>query len=890
VPLIPRLFSLWRNLVRRDRVERDLDEEVQAAFEILVQEKTRAGLTAAEARRLSAIQLGHAETLKRNVRDVRAGALISAFFRDARFGARLLARSPMFTLFAVVSLALGIGATTAIFALFDAIVLRTLPVPEPDRLVVASFGGPRGRFNYSLPYPHFERIRERNTTLDGLFATNPFGRVTVTLDGVPEIAQGIYVTGDYHRTLRLTPALGRLLEPDDDRPGQAVAVLNHAYWQRRFGGRADAVGAAVLLNGVPFTVVGVEPEGFAGTEVGRTYDISVPMRALERLSDGPPLWNEAFATWIYMMGRMKPGVSIATAEAEMKAIFAQVSLDAARGADQERLARDHQLRLESAATGNHSDLRSAYERWLEMLLLVLGAVLLLASLNVATLMLSRADARQREITTRLALGAGRLQIVRQLLTEAVVLAGIAGALGLAMASWGSHAVLRMAVPASDRLPIEPAVDYRMLAFAAASALLTCVLFGLVPAIRATSPRPFLATRQLGGGRRRRRMARVLVASQVALSLVLLAGAGLFLRTLDKIWALDTGYDRNNVLMFSVDARLAGKRGPDVLNTYRQLLEELGSVRGARSVTASIVRPVSDSYYLISSVREVGEKSFPDDQRIRVAFNMVAPGYFSTLGIPLLAGRDFDRRDSAEGTKVVIVSERMARHFDGHPVGQRIGSGPDAREVVGVARDIRYANVKDAPREVLYYPLFQAESLSFWPTFEVRYTGDASDALQSIREAVSRTDPGLTMFRVTTLEAQTRDSLSRERLLATLTSCVGAFAALLAGIGLYGLMAYGVTQRTAEIGLRMAMGAQPAAVRWLIIRDAAAMVLAGAAVGLLGALAMARLVEAQLFGIAPHDPLALAGATLVLLVAASLAAFLPARRAARIDPMAALRCE
>jgi predicted permease len=327
-----------------------------------------------------------------------------------------------------------------------------------------------------------------------------------------------------------------------------------------------------------------------------------------------------------------------------------------------------------------------------------------------------------------------------------------------------------------------------------------------------------------------------------------------------------------------------------LNTYRQLLEELGSVRGARSVTASIVRPVSDSYYLISSVREVGEKSFPDDQRIRVAFNMVAPGYFSTLGIPLLAGRDFDRRDSAEGTKVVIVSERMARHFDGHPVGQRIGSGPDAREVVGVARDIRYANVKDAPREVLYYPLFQAESLSFWPTFEVRYTGDASDALQSIREAVSRTDPGLTMFRVTTLEAQTRDSLSRERLLATLTSCVGAFAALLAGIGLYGLMAYGVTQRTAEIGLRMAMGAQPAAVRWLIIRDAAAMVLAGAAVGLLGALAMARLVEAQLFGIAPHDPLALAGATLVLLVAASLAAFLPARRAARIDPMAALRCE
>lgn len=890
MPLIPRLFSLWRNIVHRSRVDRDLDDEVQAAFEMLVQENMQAGVTAVDARRLATIELGQVAAVKENVRDVRAGALIGGFFRDVRFGVRLLGRSPVFTAFAVASLALGIGATTAIFTLFDTVVLRKLPVPEPDRLVVASFGGPRGRFNYSLPYPQFEQIKEGNTTLDGLFATNPFGRVTLTVDGKPEIAEGIYVTGDYYRTLRLTPACGRLLGAVDDRPGQAVAVLSYAYWQRRFAGRTDVLRAAVSLNGVPFTIVGVEPEGFDGTEVGRSYDISVPMRALELQSDWTPLWKEAFATWIYMIGRMKPGISIPEAEAEMKAIFARVSLDAARNPNQERLARENQLRLESAATGSHSDLRFAYERWLRMLMMVLGAVLLLASLNVATLMLSRSDARQREISTRLALGAGRWRIVRQLLTEAFVLAASAGALGLALASWGSRTLLRMAVPTSDRLPVNVTTDYRIVAFTATVALLTCVLFGLIPAIRATSPRPFLATRQVGGGRGRRLVDRVLVASQVALSLILLVTAGLFLRTLDKIWALDTGYNRDNVLMFSVDARLAGRRGPDVPNTYRQLLEALRRVPGAGSVTASVVRPVSDSYYLIDSVGQVGDKLLSDDQRIRVAFNIVAPGFFSTLGIPLLARRDFDHRDSPGAQKVVIVSERMAQHFDGHPLGQRLGSGPDAREVIGVAKDIRYANVKDAPREVLYFPMFQAESLSFWPTFEIGYTGAAPQVLQSIREAISRTDPGLTMFRVTTLEAQTRDSLSRERLLATLSGYVGGFAILLACIGLYGLISYGVTQRTPEIGLRMAMGAHPATVRWLVIREATATVLAGAAVGLAGSFSAVRLVEAQLFGVPPHDPIAFGSAILVLLAAAFAAAYLPARRASRIDPMVALRCE
>ena len=889
--MVSRMRSLWRNLVHRGRIEGDLDDEVHAAFELLVDEKIRSGLSIAEARRAAAIELGQVHSIKAQVREVRAGALVEALLQDIRYGARLLFRSPLFSAFAVASLALGIGATAAIFVLFDGIVLQRLPVPEPDRLILLSFGPAGGNFNYSLPYPHFDQIRARNTTLSGVFAMNPFGRVTVGVRGQADIAEGIYVTGDYHRTLGLAPAVGRLLRRDDDRPGQTVAVLSYAYWQRRFGGRADIVGTTVTLNAVPFTIIGVEPSGFTGTEVGRPYDIALPMRAIEVLSEGKPLWNEAFATWIYIMGRLKPGVSFAAAERELKVIFAQVGSDAARNPNQLRLAREHQLRVEDGARGSVSGLRRGYERWLRLLLMMLGAVLLLASLNVATLLLSRSDARQREIAIRHALGAGRWRIVRQLLTESMVLATAAGLIGIALASWGSRVLLGVATAASERSTLALGPSIRLVAFTVAISAATCLLFGLIPAIRAASPGRLLSGRHLGG-RQRRTLDRSLVASQVALSLVLLVAAGLFLRTLGKLWVQETGYDRRNVLMFSVDARLAGKKGSDVPTTYRRLLEELREVPGAQSVAVSAVRPVSTNLYLVDSVSQVGEQSLPQDRQIRVAFNVVGSGYFATFGIPLLAGRDFDARDSASAPRVVIISERMARHFAGNPVGQRIGRGAEAREVIGIAKDTRYANVKDAPREVLYYPFFQREPRDFWyaPTFEVRYAGAPSAVLESIRRAVSRIDPGLEMFRIRTLEAQTQDSLSRERLLALLTTYFGGFAVLLACIGLYGLMSYGVTQRTPEIGVRMALGAQPAAVRWLIVREAAITVALGAAVGLIGALATVGLVKSQLFGIEPHDPVALTCALALLLALAFVAAYLPAQHASRIDPVVALRHE
>src|SRR5262245_13377065 len=535
------LKHLFRNLLHRDRVNGELTEEVGTAFDLLVKEKEQSGLDPASARRAARIEFGRIEPVVEAVHDAKAGAVIGAWSLDLRHAVRLLGRSPLFTAFAVASLALGIGAAGAIFQLFDAIVLKKMAVPEPGQMVVASFGGVNGQFNYSMPYPHFEEIQRRTATLSGIFATYPFGRVNVTYEGDAAIAEGTYVSGDYYATLRLTPALGRLLDPRDDRPGVGVAVLSHRYWTGRFAGRRNVIGASIALNGIPFTIVGVEPEGFAGTEVGRPYDLSIPMRSRDRLEEGAPLWNAAFATWIYMMGRMKPGVTVPEAEAELRTIFAQVSTAAAASPQQLTLARQNQLRLESGARGADSDLRREYERWLRLLLSMLGAVLLLASLNVATLLLSRSDARQRELATRLALGAGRWRIVRQLLTETVLLAGVAGAIGLAVAIWGGRTLLALVRPSVETPPIELISDWRLAVFTLSVACLVCLIAGLIPALRATTPTRLATSRQIGGGRQRRLLDRCLVAAQVGLSLTLLVAAGLFVRTLQNLWSQDPGY-------------------------------------------------------------------------------------------------------------------------------------------------------------------------------------------------------------------------------------------------------------------------------------------------------------------------------------------------------------
>ena len=517
--------------------------------------------------------------------------------------------------------------------------------------------------------------------------------------------------------------------------------------------------------------------------------------------------------------------------------------------------------------------------------MMLAAVLLIASLNIATLLLARSEARRHEIATRLSLGAGPWRLVRQLLTESLLIAGAGGALGLALAWWSSGALLRIVLPNAIILPVEVTPNSRVVAFTLAVSVLTCLVFGLLPALRSTSRRLMVATLVLGRGRRL--VDQALVATQVAVTLVLLVGAGLFVRSLGTLWSQDTGYNRKNVLMFSLDGSLTGKKKGEASVAYRKLLDELRALRGTVSATASVVRPVDDDAYFVGSFTKPGESP---DRRVRVAHNMVTPGYFTTLAIPLLAGRDFDRRDESGGLKSVIVSETLAkRHFPNqNPVGLTILFN-GVHEIVGVAKDTRYGNVKDAPREVIYRPLFE-RATGGSISYEIRFQGTLASVERSVRALVAKEDPRLSVFRMKTLEAQTKESLSRERLLALLTSYFGGFALLLASIGLYGLVSYAVTRRRPEIGLRMALGATPSAVQRIVLAESCWVVLWGVAVGLAASWGAVRLVRAQLYGIEPYDPISMIGATLLLVAIAFCASVLPAWRAARIDPVVVLRCE
>jgi predicted permease len=877
------------------RDDRDLDDEIRFHLEEEARIRMRDGMTADDAVTTARRDFGNLLHVKEATRPVWTWTSLETLGQDLRFAGRILRRHKVFTLFSIVSLALGIGATSAIFSLFNAIVLRQLPVPNPERLVSLSFAMGTGRpnnYNNYMPYPHFAAMRDSNSTLDGLCAWTTTLRASFTIGNQTEIVSTALVSGDYHRTLGLRPAVGRLLTVEDDQPGAATAVISYGYWQRRFGGDASIVGSGITLNQLPFTIVGVEPEGFAGVNLEFAPDVTVPLQSRDRATGKRGgAWDNPFITWIEIMGRMRSEVTLDQTRQDLSRIYAQVNATAGQtapaGSFDARMAREAHLNVDPGGRGGVSNLRNGYERWLRLLLMMLGSVVLLASLNVATLLLSRADARRDEIATRLAIGAGRWRIVRQLMTEAAVISLGGAGLGLVIAWWGSDVLLRMAMPNAERLPLDPTPDVRVIGFTIAMCVATCVLFGLMPALRTTASAR-VSTRDTGG-RQRRRLERSLVAAQTAVSLVLLVFAVLFVRSLGHLWGRDPGYERNQVVMFSADAALAGKKNLDGINTYQALLDALKTLPGAQSVSASAVGPISNTYYFVGSVTKAGDNDFSGDRRIRIAWNRTSPGYFSTMGIPLVAGRDFDARDGAQAPKVAIVSEVLARKFTGNPVGQLLGGldGGDC-EVVGVAKDSRYANIKDAPRDVVYLPMFQATNIGYTPTFEVRHAGSAANVLNALRDVVKRVDPALTIFQPKTLEQYTRDSLSQERMLAILSTYVGGFALLLACIGLYGLMMYTVTHRTHELGLRMALGSQPAWIRGLVLKDSAVTVIAGAVLGLSASVALVRVVDARLFGLTATDPAAIGTATLILLAVACLAAYLPARRASRINPIVALR--
>jgi predicted permease len=875
------------------RDDEKLDDEIRFHLEEEARIRIREGMTPEDAAISARRDFGNVLHVKEATRPIWTWTLLESVGQDLRFAGRVLRRHKVFTLFSIVSLALGIGAASAIFSLFNAIVLRQLPVRDPGRLVSLSFAmGSPNRPNNFMPYPHFAAMRDSNSTLDGIFVwtTNP--RSSVTIGNQTEIVSHALVTGGYHDALGLRPAVGRLLTAADDQPGAATAVISYGYWQRRFGGSESVVGSSIALNQLPFTIVGVEPEGFAGVNLEFAPDVTIPLQARDRArGKRGGVWDDPFVTWIEIMGRMRSEVTLDQTRQDLGRIYAQVNAAASRtapaGSFDARMAREAYLNVDPGGRGGVSGLRHGYERWLRLLLMMLGSVVLLASLNVATLLLSRADARRDEIATRLAIGAGRWRIIRQLMTEAGLIALCGAALGLMIAWWGSDVLLRLALPNVERLPLDPTPDARVIAFTVAISVATCALFGLMPSLRTTA-HARVSTRDTGRPQRRW-LERILVATQTAVSLVLLVFAVLFVRSLQNLWARDPGYERNHIVMFSVDAGLAGKKNLDGVNSYRALLDALKTLPGVQSVSASAVGPISNSYYFVGSVTRAGDNDFSGDRRIRIAWNRTSPGYFSTMGIPLVAGRDFDARDGAQAPKVAIVSEVLARKFAGNPVGQLLGGTDEGVcEVVGVAKDSRYASIKDAPRDVVYFPMFQTTNIDYTPTFELRHAGSAANVLNALRDVVKRVDPALTILQPKTLEQYTRDSLSQERMLAILSTYAGGFALLLACIGLYGLMMYTVTHRTQELGLRMALGSPPSWIRQLVLKDSAVTVIVGAVLGLSASVALVRVVDARLFGLSATDPMAIATATVILLAVACLAAYFPARRASRINPIVALR--
>jgi predicted permease len=859
--------------------------------------------------------------------------------QDLRYGARMLLKNPGFTLVVVLSLALGIGANTVVFSLLDAVLLKTLPVKEPERLVLFRLlsgektvftggtwdvDGGRDRatglgIGTSFPYPAFQYFRAHNESLSDIFAFALLRQVNVSVDGQAEIVVGQVVSGNYFTGLGLPALLGRTLIDADDRADAApAAVISYRYWQRRFGGDPAAVGRVVYLSETAFTIAGVTPPEFYGTlDIGRIPDVSVPMAWLQQVNpQGDYSLSATGYVWLNIMGRLKPGISAQQAQAEFNLALQQYA--AAELQEAIRMQRAiPQLDLAPGGQGLIAA-RRKFSEPLRLLMIIVGLVLGVACLNIANLLLARAAMRRKEIAVRLAAGASRLRLIRQLMTESLLLAALGSAVGLAFAYLGKDALLALR-------PLEGAVtlpdlrlDLRVLGFTAAVTALTGILFGLAPALRATKVDLIAALKDGAGptGYSRSRLSKGLVVAQVALSLLLLIGAGLFVRTLRNLTKIDVGFNRENLLLFTVNPSMIGYKGERLANLYPQLLERINITPGVRSATASecsLLGCRSGSNFCVP-----GYTPQPGENMglLRLA---VAANFFETMEMPILQGRGLTQQDSepmisalailqSSGGKppkdfvisrqVAVINQAMSRRYfpNVDPIGRRFSfssncSGGGRIEIVGVVRDAKYGPLKEEVRPTAYLPYVQPPR---WApgqmTFSVRTAGDPAAMTAAIQKAVQAVEPKLPIFAVMTQEAQIAEILSQSQLFAGLSSFFGLLALILVAVGLYGVMSYTVARRTHEIGVRMALGAQRGDVLRLVMRETLWLTLAGVALGIPAALVATRWIASQLFGLAPHDPLTITLVTLLLAAVMALAGYLPARKAARVDPLIALRCE
>jgi predicted permease len=846
---------------------------------------------------------------------------VDGLIRDIRFAVRNMARSPGLAGAIAISLALGIGANTAIFSLIRAVLLRTLPVQEPDRLVLFYWGAdawptgltqsgsgglrdtPWRATSRSLAFPLVRELG-RSPVFSSVFAFAPLGpereNTTLASAGIAERADGEMVSGAYFRGLGVAPAAGRLITEEDERAAARVAVLSHGCWMRRFGGDPSLIGRTISINSVPFEVIGVTPRGFFGVQPGRIPDVWVPMLDAPELApwgyrpDDQLLLSARQYWWVHVMARLADGVDDRHARTAADAIFQPFVADALPLA-----GRDRGMHLEFEAGAGGLDIaKGEFERPLFVLMAMVALVLLIACANVAVLLLSRAMARRREFALRLSLGAPRRRLVRQLLTESLLMAGGAGLLGVLCAGWTSRALLYL-LPEARRPLIDGQIDPGVLAFAAIVSTLTAVLFGLVPALVATRVDVLPALKQSGAAAVRDRSAHrvwstALVAIQVALSLVLLAGAGLFIRTLSNLQREALGVEDERLLVFGIDASQNGYAGDGLSALYAHVIDRLGTVPGVDGVTATRNRLFS-GWVSSGPITIAGEQ--PKSSGMQMQSNAVGPGIARTLGLHLLGGRDIAWTDIHARRRVAVINEALARYFfdNANPLGRRFNFGnqadpQSAYEIVGVVSNAKYSRVRgDFPRTA-YVPYTASQSALKGLYLYVRSSGDPLRLIPSVRATVHAIDPNLAVIDMNSMPRQIGDSIWQERLFARLTSAFGLLALTLACVGLYGTISYGVSRRRAEIAVRMAMGAQYTQVLWMVLRQSMVLTMLGIAAGIPLALWSGQFVSSFLFGLTPRDPATLMSTALILIVVAACAGYLPARRAALVDPAAALKQE
>ncbi len=824
-------------------------------------------------------------------------------FQDLRFGVRMLLKNKSFTAVAVLSLALGIGANTAIFQLLDAVRLRTLPVKAPQELAeirMADMKGARGGFGrlQGVTNPIWDQIRDRQQAFSAIFAWGT-DNVNLAPGGEVRSARMLYLSGDSFKTLGVQPALGRLFTTIDDQRGcgEPGLVVSHEFWQREYGGDVSVIGRKLTLGDHSFEIIGVTPSNFFGMEVGRSFDLALPICAVATVR-GNNNFLSGIMWWLTVTGRLNPGWSIDQAAAHLQ-VISPALFEAALPANYPPVSvKDY---LESTliavpAGSGVSQLRGDYERSLWLLFAISGLVLLIACANLANLLLARASAREREIAVRQALGASRGRLVRQFLVEGLLLAALGAVLGVGLAQSLSRFLVAFLSTTADPIFLDLAPNWRVLGFGVGLAVLTCLLFGLAPAIRATRTEPG-AVMKAGGrgmtaGRERFSLRRALVVAQVALSLVLVAGALLFSRSLSKLLTVDAGFRQEDVLIAEVTFRRLNLPSDRYSSFRDEMLDRIRAIPGAESVALTNIIPL-DGWG--------GGSAWIDgtnaNQAQNTSLSRVGPNYFNTLHIPLLAGRDFDARDRIGTTTVAIVNEAFARRFlnGANPVGHRFwmeaspGSPNTPYEIVGLVRDTKYRDLREEFRPIAYYASAQNDGAGPGGQILIRSRLPQGDLVGAVKQTLDEINPGMTV-RFRGFRPLIEATILRERLMATLSDFFGLLALLLACIGLYGILSYGVASRTNEIGIRMALGAQRRNVFWLILREALVLVIVGVIVGLPIIFAVTRLASTLLFGLTPTDPVSLSLAGLLMLAVAVVAGYLPSRRATKVDPMVALRCE